>query len=140
MMSPAVNAHDARFGERGSPRSINPRRGRGKSLTSSLSVRCPSPLASCSLRLGAPLCSHWLLASSTRDVANRNGSASAYHGAGSPAVDSIDSDGVRLVRAGVRQATGTKRGGSVPGVDCSASNGLGAEPAVQLRRQLHPAS
>jgi hypothetical protein len=46
----------ARFRERGSPRSINRKRWRGKSLTSSLSTRCPLLLAFAS-RLCAPLLS-----------------------------------------------------------------------------------
>jgi hypothetical protein len=119
MRPPAVNACSARgsgSAVRGArlPWIYKSKEREGKSLTSSLSVCCPSPLASCSLRLCAPLCSRSLLASSTRGAANRNGSRSAHRGVGSPAVDSIDSDEVRLARAGERRATGAERGGSAP--------------------------
>jgi hypothetical protein len=74
MQPPAINVHDAWFGECGSPRSINPRRGRGKSLTSSLSTAAP-----CFLPL-LPGCTpfHFRspLASSSRAATNYNGSPS----------------------------------------------------------------
>jgi hypothetical protein len=53
MQPPAVNARGARFGECGSLRSINPRRGKGESLTSSLIAAPPLPFAFV-LRLRAP--------------------------------------------------------------------------------------
>jgi hypothetical protein len=56
MQPPAVNAWRTRFREYGSPRSINHEKRRGKSLTSSLSTRCPSLFAFAS-RLRAPLLS-----------------------------------------------------------------------------------
>jgi hypothetical protein len=72
MQSPAVNVHGARFGEHGSPRSINPRRGRGKSLTSSLSTAAPCFLPS--LPGCTPFHFRLPLVSSSRAATNRNGS------------------------------------------------------------------
>jgi hypothetical protein len=97
--SPVVNAHGARgFRERGSPRSINRERGREESPTSSLSICCPclSPLLLGCAPPCSCLCSFRSRAAASLALAlTRNGPAPANRSAGPPAMDSVDSDGVR---------------------------------------------
>jgi hypothetical protein len=48
-------------------------------------------------------------------------------------------DGVHLERARERRSPGAEHGGVASGVDRSTGGGPGAQPAVRLRRQIHPA-
>jgi hypothetical protein len=116
----------ARFGEHDSPGSINPRRGRGEPLTSTLSICCPFLLAFASERC-VPFRFRPMPASSSRASANRNGSPAANHGVATAAVDPLDGDEVCPERACERRLAGAECRWAAPGVDCSADNGSGAQ-------------
>jgi hypothetical protein len=142
--SPAVNAHGARgFRECGSPRSINRERGRGESLTSSLSVRCPCfllLLPGCAPPCPRPRSFHPRVVGSLYSAFACNGPASAHRGVRASAVDSVDGDVIHSKRASEWRAAGAERGGGAPSVDRSVGDGPGAQPSVCLRCQLHSTS
>jgi hypothetical protein len=64
----------------------------------------------------------------------------ANHDVGSAVMEPLEGDSARLVRACKRRSAGAEHDGVAPGVDRSTGDGSGAQPAVQLCRQLHPAS
>jgi hypothetical protein len=126
-----------RFGECGSLRPINLRRGRGSPIPCHLALLAPCLLLSFSgcapLRFRSPL------ASPSLTTANCNGAHLANPGAGPATVASLDGDGLHAERARERRPAGAECGRATSGMDRSAGGGSGAQPAVRLRGQLHPA-